>query len=32
VQRARVIAVLVQMILHQLSKTVEGKPNDTPQL
>lgn len=29
-QRARVIAVLVQLILHQLSKTVEGKPDDTP--
>lgn len=29
-QRARVIAILVQMILHQLSKTGEGKPDDTP--
>jgi len=30
-QQARVIALLVQMILHQLSKTVvEGKANDTP--
>jgi hypothetical protein len=27
-QRARVIAILVQMILQQLSQPVEGKPND----
>ena len=29
-QQARVIAILVQMILHQLSRPVEGKPDDTP--
>jgi len=30
-QQARVIALLVQMILHQLSKPVaEGKADDTP--
>ncbi len=29
-QQARVIAILVQMILHQLSRMVEGKPDDTP--
>jgi hypothetical protein len=30
-QQARVIAILVQMILHQLSKSVvEGKSDDTP--
>ena len=29
-QQAQVIAILVQMILRQLSKTVEGQPNDTP--
>lgn len=28
-QRARVIALLVQMILHQLSQTKEAKPDDT---
>lgn len=28
-QRMRVIAILVQMILHQLSKPVEEKPDDT---
>jgi hypothetical protein len=28
-QQARVIAILVQLILHQLSKPVEGKPDDT---
>ncbi len=29
-QQARVIAILVQMILHQLSRPVERKPDDTP--
>jgi hypothetical protein len=30
-QQAQVIAILVQMILHQLSKSVvEGKSDDTP--
>jgi hypothetical protein len=29
-QQARVITILVQMILQQLSKPVEGKPDDTP--
>lgn len=29
-QQAQVIAILVQMILHQLSKEVEGQPHDTP--
>ena len=29
-QQARVIAILVQLILHQLSQPVEGKPDDTP--
>jgi len=29
-QQARVIDILVQLILQQLSKPVEGKPDDTP--
>jgi len=29
-QQARVIAILVQLILHQLNRLVEGKPDDIP--
>lgn len=29
-QQARVMALLVRMILQQLSKAVEGKPDDKP--
>lgn len=29
-QQARVIAILVRMILQQLNKPVEGKPDDNP--
>lgn len=29
-QQARVIAILARMILQQLNKPVEGKPDDNP--